>query len=237
MNFSLYSEIQHWPGKSVGQLYEEVVEQVVNADRLGFSAYSVIEHFFFPKFSVSANPFALWGICAARTKQIRFRTLGHVLLYHNPTILASQIAAADILFEAATSSARCAATAGSCSRPACSPRRATATRSRSRSSSPRRAGALLLRRRLLQDRRLARRPAPDRQVPRSSAARATAPTSSRPSAAGPWSPPLLPYAALQEQLDLYRAKCAEHGTTPDTSDPRVLHRRGRRHARREAERG
>jgi alkanesulfonate monooxygenase SsuD/methylene tetrahydromethanopterin reductase-like flavin-dependent oxidoreductase (luciferase family) len=28
-------------------------------------------------------------------------------------------------------------------------------------------------------------------------------------------PPLLPYAALKDQLDLYRAKCAEYGTTPD----------------------
>ena len=28
-------------------------------------------------------------------------------------------------------------------------------------------------------------------------------------------PPLLPYEALKEQLDLYRAKCAEYGTTPD----------------------
>ena len=28
-------------------------------------------------------------------------------------------------------------------------------------------------------------------------------------------PPLLPYAALAEQLDLYRAKCAEHGNEPD----------------------
>ena len=28
-------------------------------------------------------------------------------------------------------------------------------------------------------------------------------------------PPLLPYAALKDQLDLYRSKCAEHGTTPD----------------------
>ena len=27
-------------------------------------------------------------------------------------------------------------------------------------------------------------------------------------------PPLLPYAALKEQLDLYRSKCAEHGTEP-----------------------
>src|SRR4029079_2926728 len=28
-------------------------------------------------------------------------------------------------------------------------------------------------------------------------------------------PPRLPYAALAEQLDLYRAKCAEHGNEPD----------------------
>ena len=28
-------------------------------------------------------------------------------------------------------------------------------------------------------------------------------------------PPLLPYVALQQQLDLYRAECARHGTTPD----------------------
>ena len=28
-------------------------------------------------------------------------------------------------------------------------------------------------------------------------------------------PPLLPYVALEKQLDLYREKCAEHGTTPD----------------------
>src|SRR5207244_3368207 len=28
-------------------------------------------------------------------------------------------------------------------------------------------------------------------------------------------PPLLPYEALREQLDLYRATCAEHGNEPD----------------------
>jgi alkanesulfonate monooxygenase SsuD/methylene tetrahydromethanopterin reductase-like flavin-dependent oxidoreductase (luciferase family) len=28
-------------------------------------------------------------------------------------------------------------------------------------------------------------------------------------------PPLLPYAALKDQLDLYRSKCADYGTTPD----------------------
>ena len=59
MRFSLYSEIQQHPGKTPQQLYAEVLEQVVNADRLGYDVYSVIEHFFFPKFSISANPTAL----------------------------------------------------------------------------------------------------------------------------------------------------------------------------------
>jgi len=99
MKFSIYSEIQYWGGKSQKRAYDEVIEQVVHADRMGYDAYGVIEHFFFPRFSISANPFALWGACAARTKNIRFRTLGHVLPYHNPTVLASQIAAAGILFD------------------------------------------------------------------------------------------------------------------------------------------
>ena len=99
MRFSIYSEIQYWGGKSPKRAYDEVIEQVVHADRLGYDAYAVIEHFFYPRFSISANPFALWGECAARTKRIKFRTLGHVLPYHNPTILASQIAMAGILFD------------------------------------------------------------------------------------------------------------------------------------------
>ena len=92
MKFSIYSEVQNFPGKSPARQYREVIEQVVHADRVGFDAYSAIEHFFFPKFSISANPFALWSACAQLTERITFRTLGHVLPYHNPTILASQIA-------------------------------------------------------------------------------------------------------------------------------------------------
>src|SRR5207253_369454 len=92
MKFSLYSELQHWPGKSAAQLYEEVLEQIINADRLGYDAYAVIEHFFFPKFGSSPNPFALFGAASQRTREITFRTLVHVLPYHNPAVLASQIA-------------------------------------------------------------------------------------------------------------------------------------------------
>ena len=97
MKFSLYSELQHWPGKSAGQLYGEVLEQIVNADRLGYDAYAVIEHFFFPKFGASPSPFALFAAAAQRTNDITFRTLVHVLPFHNPTVLASEIAFFDTL--------------------------------------------------------------------------------------------------------------------------------------------
>src|SRR5437879_1323909 len=97
MKFSIYSELQWWPGKSPGQLYDEVLEQIENADRLGYDAYSAIEHFFFPKFSSSPDPIALFSAAAQRTKRINFRTLVHVLPYHNPMVLASRIAFADIL--------------------------------------------------------------------------------------------------------------------------------------------
>src|SRR5688572_22203871 len=218
MKFSLYSEIQHWPGKPVGQLYEEVVEQVVNADRLGFDAYSVIEHFFFPKFSVSANPFALWGICAARTEQIRFRTLGHVLPYHNPTILASQIAAADILFGGRY---EFGALRGHGWIPLKAGVPLAETRDRYEESLEILFTALEQERfsyegdfYKVDDSHVVPRPTGKFRV----FLGGTSDRTYELAAERGWAvvvPPLLPYAALQEQLDLYRAKCAEHGTTPD----------------------
>jgi alkanesulfonate monooxygenase SsuD/methylene tetrahydromethanopterin reductase-like flavin-dependent oxidoreductase (luciferase family) len=99
VKFSVYTELQSWPGKEPKRLYEEVMEQVVNADRLGYDAYAIIEHFFFPKFGATPNPMAFFAACSQRTKQIVFRTLVHVLPYHNPTVLASQIAELDLLLD------------------------------------------------------------------------------------------------------------------------------------------
>src|SRR5205085_502389 len=125
MRFSIYSELQSWPGRSYDRLYGEVLEQIENADRLGYETYAAIEHLFFPKFSASANVFGLFGMAAARTRNIKFRTMLHILPYHNPLDLAAKHGWAVAV------------------------------------------------------------------------------------------PPLLPYATLKDQLDLYRAKCGEYGTTPD----------------------
>ena len=99
MRFSVYSEMQHWPGKTPERLYAEVAEQIVHADRLGYSSYAIVEHLFFPRFSISPDPLALFCQVAPRTRQIRVRTMLHVLPYHNPLVLASRIAEAEILLE------------------------------------------------------------------------------------------------------------------------------------------
>ncbi len=97
MRFSVYSEMQQHPGKPAAQLYAEVLEQMTHADRLGYDVYALIEHYFFPKFSISSNPTAMFAAAAQRTRNIRFRTMLHCLPLHNPVVLASAIAATDIL--------------------------------------------------------------------------------------------------------------------------------------------
>jgi hypothetical protein len=82
MRFSLCSELQLRPGKTVARLYGDVLEQMMNADRLGFGLDAVIEHFFFPKFSVSTNPTELFAAAAQETARGRFQTMLDALSYH-----------------------------------------------------------------------------------------------------------------------------------------------------------
>jgi alkanesulfonate monooxygenase SsuD/methylene tetrahydromethanopterin reductase-like flavin-dependent oxidoreductase (luciferase family) len=241
MRFSIYSEIQYWGGKTPKRAYDEVIEQVVHADRLGYDAYGIIEHFFFPKFSISANPFALWGQCAAKTSNIRFRTLGHVLPYHNPTILASQIAAAGILFEGRYEF-------GALRGHGWIPAKAGVP---IRESRDRYEESLEILFQALRDERFSYDGTyytiDDAQIwprPEHKFRVFLGGTSDRTyelAAENGWAvvvPPLLPYAALKDQLDLYRARCAEHGTEPDIVWIHACYiDEDRDIARREAERG
>jgi alkanesulfonate monooxygenase SsuD/methylene tetrahydromethanopterin reductase-like flavin-dependent oxidoreductase (luciferase family) len=52
---------------------------------------------YFQEFSISANPLALIAAAAQRTRRLRFRVALHTLPLCNPTRLAGEIAAADIL--------------------------------------------------------------------------------------------------------------------------------------------
>ena len=220
MKFSIYSEMQSWPGKPVEQLFAETMEQVENADRLGYDAYAIVEHFFFPKFSASPDPMAFFTAAAQRTKRIDFRTLVHVLPYHNPMVLASRNAAADIL------------TGG----------RYEFGFGRGHGWIPARAGVPLGETRdryeeamdilwkafseerfsyegkhwNVWDSGIVPRPDPSRKfrVFLGGTSDATYVLAGE-RGWGMVVPPLLPYEALREQLDLYRATCAEHGYEPD----------------------
>ena len=221
MKFSLYSEIQSWPGKSAAQLYGEVLEQIQNADRLGYDAYAVIEHFFFPKFSISANPLALFAAAAQKTKRINFRTLLHSMPYHNPVVLASEIAVADILLDGRY---EFGVGRGHGWMP---PKAGIALSPESRERYEEAVELLFT---ALENERfsydgkhfqigdsgIVPRPAGDRKF--RVFLGGTSDRTYELAAERGWAvvvPPLLPYAALAEQLDLYRAKCAEHGTEPD----------------------
>ncbi len=243
MKFSIYSEMQSWPGKPVEQLYAETMEQVVNADRLGYDAYSMVEHFFFPKFSASPDPMAFFAAAAQRTQSINFRTLVHVLPYHNPMVLASRIAAADILtggryeFGFGRGHGWIPARAGV-------PLRETRDRYEEAMEILWRAfneerfshdGKLWN----VWDSGIVPRPDPSRRfrVFLGGTSDATYVLAGE-RGWGMVVPPLLPYEALREQLDLYRATCREHGNEPDIVWIHAAYLDERRDtARREAEEG
>src|SRR5262245_32974789 len=97
MRFGLYAEMQTPLDKPHAELYRELLAQMEHADRAGFDVYSIIEHHYFQEFSISANPLALIAAAAQRTRRLRFRVALHTLPLCNPTRLAGEIAAADIL--------------------------------------------------------------------------------------------------------------------------------------------
>ena len=219
MRFSLYSEIQLHPGKSPEQLYAEVLEQMVTRTGSATTCYAVIEHYFFPKFSISANPTALFAAAAQPHEAISFRTMLHALPYHNPTVLASAIAVTDILTGGRYDGASAAGTAGS---------REKAGVPLDEHARPRYEEAVDLLFKALGNERFSHEgeyfqvadshviPFPTRKF--RVFLGGTSDRTYELAAEHGWGvavPPLLPYKALEKQLDLYRAKCAEHGTKPD----------------------
>ena len=86
--------------RSVGfedsQGYESFIEYVVEADRLGFAQLFMVEHHFTGQGQVSASMTVL-AYLAARTRSIRLGTAVVVLPWHNPVLIAEQVATLDLL--------------------------------------------------------------------------------------------------------------------------------------------
>ena len=196
-----------------------MLEQIENADRLGYDATPSIEHFFFPKFSISANPTALFAAAAQRTRNIRFRTMLHALPYHNPTVLASAIATTHIL-----TGGRYEWGVGR-GHGWIPPKAGVPLDEHAR---PRYEEAVDLLFAALENERFSHHGeyfdvddshvVPFVDTPYRVYLGGTSDRTYTLAAERGWGvavPPLLPYKVLEQQLDLYRAKCAEHGTEPD----------------------
>jgi alkanesulfonate monooxygenase SsuD/methylene tetrahydromethanopterin reductase-like flavin-dependent oxidoreductase (luciferase family) len=85
-------------GTDVATRYHQLIDEVVLADKLGFSTWGTSEqHFSPPSFSVSA-PEVLYSAIAARTENIKFRTMASVLLaWNHPILIAERLATLDIV--------------------------------------------------------------------------------------------------------------------------------------------
>ena len=98
MKIGLFTEFSY-PGKSEQQTYAEVLEQIAVADKLGYDFFSTTESYGKDLFSCSPFPLGLYVAAAQSAKRIRFLTGIISAPLHHPAILASEIAAADLLTE------------------------------------------------------------------------------------------------------------------------------------------
>ena len=98
MQFGLFggAKTERGAGMEDSQGYESFVEYVVEADRLGFRQLFMVEHHFTGHGQVSAS-MTLLAYLAAKTRTIRLGTAVVVLPWHNPVLVAEQVATLDLL--------------------------------------------------------------------------------------------------------------------------------------------
>ena len=102
MKFGLFYEHQlpqPWSEDSELRLYQQALDQVELADRLGIDYVWEVEHHFLEEYSHSSAPEVFLAACSQRTKRIR---LGHGIAlmppkYNHPARVAERIATLDLV--------------------------------------------------------------------------------------------------------------------------------------------
>jgi len=102
MKFGIFYEHQlprPWGEGAELRLYQEALEQVELADRLGIDYAWEVEHHFLEEYSHSSAPEVFLGACSQRTKRIR---LGHGIVlmppkFNHPAKVAARIATLDLV--------------------------------------------------------------------------------------------------------------------------------------------
>lgn len=100
MKFSIFLEHQlprPWGPDSEYNLFQESLDQVELADKLGYDCVWEVEHHFLEEYSHSAQPEVFLAACSQRTKNIR---LGHGIIHlttNHPYRVAEKVASLDLV--------------------------------------------------------------------------------------------------------------------------------------------
>lgn len=98
MKMSIFSVQDHYPdhGRSLNDLYKQVIGQAEAAETLGYDTFWVAEHHFH-EYGAVPNPAVLLSAIAARTQRLRLGTAISILTFHNPLTVAENYALLDQL--------------------------------------------------------------------------------------------------------------------------------------------
>lgn len=96
MKFGLFSHIP-WPeGREPRELFQEITEQAVLGEELGFDSIWLAEHHF-SRYGLASSSLVVAGNIAARTSKIRLGTAVLVPTLHHPIRLAEDTATLDVI--------------------------------------------------------------------------------------------------------------------------------------------
>lgn len=96
MKFGIFSHVP-WPeGTDPKQLMDQMIEQAISGEELGFHCVWLAEHHF-SRYGLSSSPLVLGASIAARTEKIRIGTAVLVPTLHNPVRLAEDTAMLDTI--------------------------------------------------------------------------------------------------------------------------------------------
>src|ERR1044072_4097010 len=98
MKFGIFNIGDYHPqsSKPIPEYYDQILEQVEWAEKLGYDSYWFGEHHF-DFFGVVPAPPLMMAAAAKRTKRSRIGVAGALLPYHNPITIAEEYAMVDIL--------------------------------------------------------------------------------------------------------------------------------------------
>jgi alkanesulfonate monooxygenase SsuD/methylene tetrahydromethanopterin reductase-like flavin-dependent oxidoreductase (luciferase family) len=97
MQCGLFTELQCPQGRQESQLYDELLEQITQAEALGFHAMWLAELHFHRRFSILSAPLLTAAAAAQHTQRLRLGIAVNLLPLHHPIRLAEEGAVLDVL--------------------------------------------------------------------------------------------------------------------------------------------